>query len=251
MNQFRVHHQAMIVAHRGASAYAPENTLAAFCLAVEQGADAVELDAKLSADGTVVVIHDQTVDRTTGGKGDVRKLTMGQLKSLDAGQFFSSRYTGELIPTLEEVFDAVGQSLLINVELTNYASPGDGLVDQVVALVQRFHLEERVLFSSFHPANLLRAHRLLPEVPVAILALPGRAGWWARSFLLRHISPEFVNPYFSDSTDGYIRRQHESGRKVNTWTVNDPADLSRLVIDGVDGLITDDPVAARRVVEVS
>jgi glycerophosphoryl diester phosphodiesterase len=136
------------------------------------------------------------------------------------------------------------------VELTNYASPGDGLVDRVAELVTRYHLEERILFSSFHPANLLRARRLLPEVPVAILALAGRGGWWARSFLLRQISPEFVNPHFTDATSGYHQRQHEIGRRVNVWTINDPTDLGRLLKDGANGLITDDPIAARRVVEV-
>jgi glycerophosphoryl diester phosphodiesterase len=98
---------------------------------------------------------------------------------------------------------------------------------------------------------LMRAHSLLPEVPVAVLALPGRAGWWARSFLLRHISPEFIHPYFTDATASYLQRQHGMGRRVNVWTVDDPADLDRLARDGADGLITDDPVAARRVVEVS
>ncbi len=250
MNQFLVWSKTMVVAHRGASAYAPENTLAAFCLAVDQGADAVELDAKLSADQQIVVIHDKTVNRTTDGKGDVRRLTLGQLKSLDAGSSFSSRFAGETIPTLAEVLEAVGQKLLVNIELTNYASPADSLVDKAAALVQQFHLEERVLFSSFNPANLVRARRLLPEVPVAILALPGRGGWWARSFLLRQISPDLVNPYYSDATAGYIQRQHETRRKVHVWTVDDPLDLGRLTRDGADGLITNDPVAARRAVEV-
>jgi glycerophosphoryl diester phosphodiesterase len=251
MNQFLVHRKTMVVAHRGASAYAPENTLAAFCLAIDQGADAIELDAMLSADQHVMVIHDKTVDRTTEGKGDVRRMTLGQLKSLDAGSFHSSRFAGEPIPTLEEVFDAVGQKLLINVELKNYVSLGDDLVPKVVALVRQFHLEDRVLFSSFQPVNLMRARRLLPEVPVAILALPGRGGWWARSFLMRHISPEFVNPYHADATGGYIQRQHEAGRRVHVWTVDDPADLSRLARDSVDGIITNDPVAARRAIEVN
>ncbi|MBI4927269.1 MAG: glycerophosphodiester phosphodiesterase [Anaerolineae bacterium] len=250
MNQFLVQHRTLVIAHRGACAYAPENTLSAFRLAVEQGADAVELDAKLSADGEVMVIHDQTVDRTTDGNGTVRRMTLGQLKSLDAGKFFSSKYTNEPIPTLAEVFETVGQQILINVELTNYTSINDGLVEKVVDLVRRCQLEDRVMFSSFHPINLVRARRLLPEVPVGILALEGRAGWWARSFLLRHISPEFVHPYFTDASAGFIRRQHESGRKVNVWTVNDPGDLSKLSVDGVDGLITDDPIAGRRAVEV-
>lgn len=243
MNLFRSHTGPLVIAHRGASAYAPENTLSAFRLAAEQGAHAVELDAKLSADGEVMVIHDQTVDRTTGGHGAVRQLTLSELKQLEAGSFFKPEFAGEPIPTLAEVFEAVGQRLLINVELTNYASPGDDLVDKVVALVRRFRLEERVIFSSFHPHNLMRAKRLLPETPVAILALPKGAGWWARSFFLRGVSPEFVNPYFSDCSPAYLAKETRRSRRVNPWTVNDPAVMHKLVVNGATGLITDDPIA--------
>lgn len=247
MNGFLAAQHPLIIAHRGASRYAPENTLAAFRLAAEQGADAVELDAKLSADGEVVVIHDPTTDRTTGFRGEVRQLSLRQLKSLDAGSFFSAHFRGEPIPTLAEVFEAVGERVLINVELTNYTSPGDALVEKVVALVKNFHLEERVLFSSFHPLNLFRAQRLLPRVPTAILALPGRAGWWARAGWMRRVSPRFVHPYYTDVTPDYIARQHTRSRKVNVWTVNAGEDMARLVKDGVDGLITDDPPAACQV----
>jgi glycerophosphoryl diester phosphodiesterase len=239
----------LVIAHRGSSRFAPENTLASFRLAADQGANAIELDAKLSADGVVVVIHDSTVDRTTNGSGAVRSLSLSRLKSLDAGSFFSSQFGGEPIPTLEEVLAAVGSRLLINIELTNYSSPGDRLVEKTVELVRTFHLEGSILFSSFHPLNLLHAQRLLPEVPRAILALPGRKGWWARSFMLRSISPHAVNPYLSDANQAYINRQHVSGRKVNVWTVNDPGDLERLTLEGADGLITDDPRTASQVIE--
>jgi glycerophosphoryl diester phosphodiesterase len=234
----------LVIAHRGACRYAPENTLAAFRLAADQGAPAIELDAKLSADGAVVVIHDATVDRTTNGSGAVASLSLSRLKSLEAGAFFGPQFAGEPVPTLEEVFDALGARLLINVELTNYANPADRLVEKTVDLVRAFHLEERILFSSFHPVNLFTARRLLPEVPRAILALPGRKGWWARSFLLRGIAPQAVNPYFTDVAAPFVQRQHQAGRKVNVWTLNDPADLERLTLAGVDGLITDDPPAA-------
>jgi glycerophosphoryl diester phosphodiesterase len=241
----------LVIAHRGACRYAPENTLASFRLAADQGAHAVELDAKLSADGVVIVIHDATVDRTTSGSGAVAALSCARLKSLDAGSFFGAEYLGEPIPTLEEVFDAVGSRLLINVELTNYASPSDLLVQKVVELVRAFHLEEKILFSSFHPLNLMRARRLLSEVPGAILALPGRKGWWARSFMLRGISPHAVNPYFTDAGPEFIRRQHDLGRKVNVWTINNPDDLARLTQAGADGLITDDPLAAFKAIQHS
>ena len=234
----------LVIAHRGACRYAPENTLASFRLAADQGADAIELDAKLSVDGVVMVIHDPTVDRTTGASGAVAALSRARLKQLDAGSFKAPQFAGEPIPTLEEVFAAVGQRLLINVELTNYANPGDALVQKTVDLVRAFHLEEKIIFSSFHPLNLWRARRLLPQVPVALLAMPGGAGWLARSALLRGLSPHAVNPYFSDAGRDYIQRQHRHGRKVNVWTVNEPGDLERLAHDGADGLITDDPPAA-------
>jgi len=236
--------QPLVIAHRGACRYAPENTLAAFRLAAQQGAHAIELDAKLSADGEVMVIHDATVDRTTNGSGAVTSLSRSRLKSLDAGSFFGAQFAGEPIPALEEVFDALGSSLLINVELTNYTSPADKLVEKTAALVRAFHLENRILFSSFHPLNLMRARRLLPDVPCAILALPGRKGWWARSFVLRGIAPQAVNPYFTDATAAFIQRQHQLGRKVNVWTVNEPAELEQLALYSADGLITDDPPAA-------
>ena len=172
----------VVFAHRGASAHAPENTLAAFRAAVDQKAQGVELDAKLSSDGVVVVMHDQTVDRTTDGSGNVASLTAIQLHRLDAGSHFSTDFAGEPVPTLEEVFNAVADKLLINIELTNYASPLDELPAKVAQLVQQSGLSNRVIISSFHPMNLMRFHKLLPTVPLGLLALPGKAGRWARSW---------------------------------------------------------------------
>jgi glycerophosphoryl diester phosphodiesterase len=244
----------LIIAHRGASAHAPENTVAAFKLAVEHGADGVELDVKLSADGQMVVIHDQTVDRTTAsngvnGKNAVRDLTLEQLKSLDAGGCFDARFAGETIPTLDEVFSAVGQETLINVEITNYVSPGDALPDRVADLVIRRGLQERVFFSSFHPLNLIRVRRRLPDTPVAILTQVGEQGRLLRGWLGRWVSPEVVHPYYLDVTDDYLDAEHRRGRRVNTWTVNDPNEIKRLFKIGIDGIITDDPRLARQVLE--
>ena len=110
----------LIFAHRGASAHAPENTLAAFLVALQQGADGIELDAKLTADGHVVVIHDQTVDRTTKISGRVRDMPLEALLELDAGSHFDVAFKGEPIPTLQQVFERMGQEVLINIELSNY-----------------------------------------------------------------------------------------------------------------------------------
>ena len=125
----------VIFAHRGASRFAPENTLAAFNLAVIQGADAIELDAKLTADGQIVVFHNQTLERTTSAIGKIGEKTLSELKELDASVHFDKIYQNERIPTLEEVFEAVGQRIFISVKLTNYASPNDRLPEKVADLV--------------------------------------------------------------------------------------------------------------------
>jgi glycerophosphoryl diester phosphodiesterase len=238
-----------IFAHRGASAYAPENTLAAFRLAVAQGADGIELDAKLSADGHVVVIHDPSVDRTTGARGLVRQMPLEQLRALDAGSFFDPKFAGEPIPTLDAVFAEVGVQTFINVEMTNYASPNDGLPDAIADLVIRHGLQERVFFSSFHPLNLLRIRRRLPKTPVAMLALPGAMGALQRGWLGRWFAPELLHPYFSDISPRRLQAEHRRGRRVNAWTVNEAAEMRRLWKFGIDGIITDDPLLARTVLE--
>ncbi len=237
----------ILFAHRGSSAHAPENTLAAFELAVRQGADAIELDAKLTADGQVVVIHDQTVDRTTDGSGKVSDLTLAELRALDAGSHFDVSFRGEPIPTLEEVFQAVGPVLYINVELTNYASPTDPLPDKVAELVRKYQLEDRVLFSSFNPLALFRIQKLLPDSPAGLLALPGRGGAWARSWLGRLVPHQSLHPEQGDVTPALIRRVHRSGRKIFVWTVNEPEVMRRMFAWEVDGIFTDDPVLARQV----
>lgn len=239
----------VIYAHRGASAHAPENTLAAFRLALEHGADGVELDAKLSADGQVVVIHDQAVDRTTGARGTVREMTLAQLKALDAGSSFSSEFAGEPIPTLEEVFVAVGQKTLINVEITNYSSVTDALPDRIADLVIQYKLQERVLFSSFHPLNLLRIRRRLPDAPAAILTQPGSDGRLLRGWFGRLFAREFIHPYFTDVNAETMAVERRAGRRVNAWTINDPEEMLRLFNLRIDGIITDDPRLARRVLE--
>jgi glycerophosphoryl diester phosphodiesterase len=236
-----------IFAHRGASIHAPENTLAAFELAVNQKADAIELDAKLCADGEVVVIHDQTLDRTTDGSGKVLETPLTALKELDAGSWFDTQFRGEPIPTLEEVFEAVGKKIFINVELTNYASVFDALPDKVVQLVQLHGLQDSVMFSSFNPLALRRAHKRLPEVPLGLLALPGFAGAWARSFLGRWVPYQALHPDFSSTNPKLIEKQHQQGSRVFVWTVNEAEKMQQLFDWGVDGIFTDDPPLAQQI----
>ncbi len=236
----------VVFAHRGASQFAPENTLSAFNLAADQGADAIELDVKLSADGKAVVIHDQTVDRTTDGNGRVNQLLLLDLKKLDAS-FRFSKYKGEKIPTLDEVFESVGKRLFINVELTNYASRNDDLVQIVAEIVKKHNIQKNILFSSFLPANLRKMHLLLPEVPVGLLASGGILGAFSRSAYFVRLSPSIIHPYLIDVNQRYMEIERERGRRVHVWTVNEETDLKRLFALGVDGIFTDDPQKALRI----
>jgi glycerophosphoryl diester phosphodiesterase len=238
----------IIFAHRGASAQAPENTLAAFELACRQGVDAIELDAKLSADRQVVVIHDQTVDRTTEGSGQVKDLTLAELRKLDAGSHFNNAFRGERIPTLEEVLQAVGEKTFVNIELTNYLSMTDSLPDVVASLVKRYNLDQRVLFSSFNSLALRRIHRLLPESPIGLLAQPGRQGALARSFIGRLIVPyNSIHPEVRDVTPALVKRFHQRGHDIVVYTVNREEDMCYLMEMGVDGIFTDNPQLAIQV----
>ena len=239
--------QPIILAHRGASAHAPENTLAAFELALAQGADGIELDVKLSADGHVVVIHDPTVDRTTSAHGRVKDLSLAELRALNAGSFFSSNFSTEKIPMLEEVFETFGKRIFINVELTNYNTPRDHLVESVCMLVKKFNLQKHVMFSSFYASNLSKAYSYLPDVPCGLLAFGGLLGAWARSFGFAFGKYAALHPYLKDVTPQQVQRVHRLKRRVHVWTVNAEEDMRRLFGWGVDAIFTDDPQLAIRV----
>jgi glycerophosphoryl diester phosphodiesterase len=230
----------IVIAHRGDKQFAPENTLSAFIQAADKGADAIEFDVKLSADGEVIVLHDKSVDRTTNGTGKATNLSLAELKTLDAGVLFPTQFPEEKIPTLKEVFETVGKRLHMNVELTNYSTLNDNLVEKVVELVRKHKLMDKVLFSSFSTRNLLTARRLMPEVPRGLLTLPGILGFWGRTFGWRG---DFyaVNPFFSDINLRMIDNVHSEGKKIIAWTVDNEADVKRMIGLSVDGIITDDP----------
>jgi glycerophosphoryl diester phosphodiesterase len=241
----------VVFAHRGASAHAPENTLASFELALAQGADAIELDTQLTADGQVVVFHDMVLDRTTDGTGRLTRKTLAELRSLDAGGFFSPEYRGEKIPLLEEVLETVGKKLFMNIELKNYRTPGDELVPRVCELVKKCGLEARVIFSSFFPHNLTRAGALLPGVPRGLLASKHLLGAWARSFGFAFGDYAALHPYVGDVDSREVQRVHRLKRRIYVWTVNKPEDMQRLKSWGVDGIFTNDPALALQVLRRS
>lgn len=227
-----------IIAHRGASAYAPENTLAAFQLALELGVEGIELDVMLSKDGKLVVIHDDTVDRTTDGTGRVKDLTLEELQSLNAGG-------QEKIPSLDEVFNLVGGKFLINVELKNYSSLFDNLPAEVAKLVEARGLQDSVLISSFNPINLPRFRHQLPGVKLGLLTQPGQARYW----IWRLLRYDALHPFYGDVDRSLVDGLHAHGKQINIWTCDDPDAIRRMAILGVDSIITNDPKRTRTILE--
>ena len=230
----------LIFAHRGASRVAPENTLAAFRQAVEIGADGIELDVQLSADGVPVVIHDTTVDRTTDGSGWVQKLTLAQLRGLDAGSHAGAAFAGERIPTLEEVLTEVGDKLIVDIELKYPTVETASLEAQVIEVIRRLGMQRRVWLSSFKPYALHTARRLAPEMPCGLIYGPLSPGSW----LLGPITPhESIHPHASFVSARMMQRARRRGQRVITWTVDDPTQAQQLATCGVDAIITNTPAA--------
>ena len=222
-------------AHRGASALAPENTLRAFDLARAAGADGIELDVRLDADGTVVVFHDATLDRLTGQPG--------RMEAQSATARAALRVRGEPVPTLAEVLHGFDRE--VNVEL-KVERPGAGgrLAAAVARVIQDAGRADEVLVSSFDPIALLQIHRHLPDTALAFIfgdeqALPMRTGWVGRM-----IGASLVHPQHTLCTEASVAAWHRAGHPVNVWTVDDAAELRRLAALGVDGVFANDPAHA-------
>lgn len=226
------------IAHRGASAFAPENTMAAFEKAVELGADVLELDLHLSRDGELVVIHDGTLDRTTDGHGQVYERTLEELKRLDAGRWFGEGFAGQRIPMLDEVLDRYVGKVPLALEIKAGSDFFPGIEERVVSALRRHSAIEQAVVASFDHYALerlkeieptLRTAALLVGRPVSISALagPGRADAIALEASL--------------ATKTEVEACRAAGLQLVVWVVNDPVQMRHFIALGVDGIITDRP----------
>jgi glycerophosphoryl diester phosphodiesterase len=228
-------------AHRGASQRAPENTLAAFELAAQQGVDGIELDIRLCRSGEWVVIHDSRVNRTTNGRGFVRAKSIADLRGLDAGRSFGPTFAEEPIPTLEEVLDWARHRVLLNIEIKSMTRAHKRAEWHLLNLLRRHGMRRQCLISSFNPIVLQRIARLDAGVPTGLLLNLKWLRHTPEKSLIRrmnihalHISRRLARPRYLES----IR---QAGLRILVWGANHPAELRRLVDYGVDGIITDVP----------
>lgn len=238
--------KTLIYAHRGASGYAPENTMSAFKKSLEMKADGIELDVQLTNDGQVVVIHDYTVDRTSNGKGYVRNMSLSELKQLDFGSWFSPEFKEERIPTLEEVLQYFqNEDIIINIEIKG--TPGEyitGIDKKVIEVVKQFGMEQKVIISSFNHNILIQCKAISPEIKIGLLysGLLAETGWYAYM-----VGANAVHPAYSYIDELMLKQCKHYGIHINTWTVNKEENVKSLCKAGVEGIITNYPDMAVKV----
>lgn len=238
----------LIFAHRGASGLFPENTMEAFHAAVRRKADGIELDAQLSRDNKVVVIHDHRLDRTTTGSGLVRQHTWKQLRQLRADKSMHPRFDRARIPALREVFQTFFDSpLRFIIELKNFLSLQPNLEELVVEQVRRFGLTERTVLSSFNYESLLRIKKLDPAQTTALLYIGPLERPWEVAARYQadqlHVPEEELTPQL-------VMEAHQHGFPVYGWTVNSERKMREALRIGVDGLITNYPGRARKLLRL-
>jgi glycerophosphoryl diester phosphodiesterase len=238
MWQHRSAGRPRVFAHRGAMGYAPENTFAAFELALKQGADVIEFDVHLSADQQVVVIHDETLERTTNGHGIVGETTLADLKKLDAGSWRGAEFAGQKIPTLDEVLAWARGRCNLDIEIKADPEPYEGLERIVVDLIHQHTMQDEVLVISFDHRVVQRVKSLAPDLATGILYNCRPVDPLA---LARMAGADAIMPTCDFCDEETIARAHEAGLSVNSWATSDTSVMAKLIARGVDSICSNHP----------
>jgi len=247
MNNSENDYQAKIIAHRGGAKLAPENTLAAFKNAINIGVDMIEIDVHLSKDSNIIVIHDNTLDRTTDGTGKIKNLSLAEIKSYDAGFWFSKDYENEKVPTLSEVLETINGKVILLIEIKDGDERYPGLEKKIVEAVKKYDAVKWVIVQSFNKSSIIRIKKIYPELVTFYLS--------GKTFevLFSEIEEKMkLNEKVKKQFDGIAAHHsvldsekvailHKAGFNVFTYTVNEPKDMKKNIEIGVDGIITDSP----------
>jgi glycerophosphoryl diester phosphodiesterase len=245
------------IGHRGASAYAPEHTFAAYDLALEQGADYIEIDLQMTADGVLVALHDKTLNRTADApegvperycRGLVSKKTLEQIQMCDAGSWFSPEFAGEQIPTLEEIFQRYGTSVNYYIETKN-PDAAPGMEEELVGLLGEYGLlpdpnepaNWQVLIQSFSAESLMKIHEMNEDLPLIQLYWAGTSKTIQRDLDAVSEYAVGIGPYKKDVDAALVEAAHEHCLAVHPYTVNTVEEMEALISLGVDGMFTNNP----------
>lgn len=233
------------IAHRGFKGNYPENTMLAFSKAIDAGADGIELDVHLTKDGEVVIIHDETLDRTTDGIGNVKDHTLKELKQYDASAEFTGKYGRNEIPTLQEYFSlAADTDIITNIELKTGVYLYPGIEEKTLRIIDEFGLRNRIIISSFNHYSVLRMKDLAPQMKYGFLEESQIIGFpeYAKKYGM-----DFVHPVFHAVTGAYALECQRYDLGINTWTVNEPDDIRRMISRGVHAIISNYPDRVSRI----
>lgn len=233
--------ETQIVAHRGSSKSAPENTLSAMQSAIDELADAVELDVQMTSDGVIVLGHDATLKRVAGVNRSIGSLTYDEIKELDVGSWFSQEFAGERIPTLEEVLDLCNGKISLNIEIKNVGKDSS-LPDEVVKLLLEKEMEEQCVITSTSLSYLKRVKEIKPQLRTGYIISAAYGDFYSSEAI------DFISLRSGFVNEALMENVHGQGKAVMAWTVNAKSEMERLTMLGVDGIITDKPVLAREIV---
>lgn len=231
--------KVQVIAHRGASGIAPENTIIAFKKAIEMGSDAIETDVQMTKDGHLVLIHDEKLERTTNGTGWVKDYTLSELQSLDAGRWFSRSFAGEPIPTVDELLDLIyNTKLWVNIEIKMGFVLYPGIEEKLVEKVREYQLQDRVIISSFNHYSIDLIKKIDPNMETAVLYSEGLYEPWNYA---ERLGARFLHPSKGVLSREIVMGAHSKGIKVHPYTINDEKGMLKYIKMGVDGIITNFP----------
>lgn len=244
---FQIFSQPIIIAHRGAMGHAPENTLAAYELAVKMGANAVEIDLRQTIDGELVAFHDASINRTTNGKGKFNKFTYEELKKLDAGSWFSNEFKNEKIPTLQEIINILPDSVLLIIELKGSNDDYPGFEENVISLIKKNNYEKNVILKSFDYKVLERLRKHAPTIPqifvyafrIPFIGITIGTGITFKSIF--SLDVEYLQPHRYFVSEEFVRKAEKKGYKVISWGVDSRNEIINALEIGVHGIETDFP----------
>lgn len=244
-----------VISHRGANIYAPQNTLPAFKKSLEIGVDGFETDIHITKDGQLVLCHNYTIDSTSDGKGSISQMTLAELRNYDFGSYFSPKYIGTRIPTMDEFLSLVENAdiKVLNIELKSPKENETAIVSETIRLVKEHGLFEKLLISSFDPKLLVEAKQIDKNCKTGFLYSVNRKT--AIPMLRRYIEVakelgvDALHPQNLFVNEKYVRDAHEAGLIVNTWTVNTVKDIEKMIRCGVDGIITNYPDVVKGIIE--
>ncbi len=245
-----------IISHRGANKYAPQNTLPAFKKAWEIGTDGFETDVHLTKDGQVVLCHNYTIDETSDGKGDISEMRLDELKRYDFGSYFSEKYKGTEIPTLDEFLEFIQSTNIkvLNIEIKPPREKDSKVVEETLKAVKKYDLLDILLISSFSPEVLVKAKELEENCKTGFLYAPDSPTtphmFWKAAKYAKSINCDAIHPYHMFVNEKYITQAHEAGLIVNPWTVNNPNTMHKFIKMGIDGIISDLPDVVGKIREI-